>query len=136
MKIIKALTVWQPYASLIALGLKTEEIRRWWTRHRGPLAIHAGQQINRAFYANEEIYQALKDLYPTHLDLPVGRVLCLVNLKDIRNSLEDSAAQGFCTAHPGLGAAGAVELGDAGMKIHAKTPRGRWRKAYEGRLGR
>lgn len=39
---MKALTVRQPWASLIAAGVKTIETRSWSTRYRGPLAIHAG----------------------------------------------------------------------------------------------
>lgn len=38
-----ALTVSQPYASLIARGEKWIENRRWETKYRGPLAIHAGK---------------------------------------------------------------------------------------------
>ena len=39
---MKALTIRQPWASLIAAGVKTIETRSWSTRYRGPLAIHAG----------------------------------------------------------------------------------------------
>jgi hypothetical protein len=39
---MKALTVRQPYAQLIALGVKTIETRSWATNYRGPLLIHAG----------------------------------------------------------------------------------------------
>lgn len=39
---MKALTLHQPWASLIALGVKTIETRSWSTKYRGPLAIHAG----------------------------------------------------------------------------------------------
>lgn len=38
-----ALTVCQPYAELIARGIKTVENRTWPTRYRGQLAIHAGK---------------------------------------------------------------------------------------------
>lgn len=38
---MKALTLWQPWASLVALGVKTVETRSWSTPYRGPLAIHA-----------------------------------------------------------------------------------------------
>ena len=38
---MKVLTLHQPYASLIASGLKTIETRGWNTKYRGPLAIHA-----------------------------------------------------------------------------------------------
>lgn len=40
---MKALTISQPYASLIASGEKWVENRRWGTSYRGPLAIHAGK---------------------------------------------------------------------------------------------
>lgn len=39
---MKALTIRQPWAQLIALGEKTIETRTRATSHRGPLAIHAG----------------------------------------------------------------------------------------------
>lgn len=39
---MKALTLHQPWASLVALGVKTIETRSWATKHRGPIAIHAG----------------------------------------------------------------------------------------------
>ena len=38
----RALTLHQPWASLIAIGAKTMETRSWSTSYRGPLAIHAG----------------------------------------------------------------------------------------------
>lgn len=40
---MKALTISQPYASLIADGEKPVENRRWDTGYRGSLAIHAGK---------------------------------------------------------------------------------------------
>ncbi len=40
---MKALTICQPYAELIARGDKPIENRTWPTRYRGPLAIHAGK---------------------------------------------------------------------------------------------
>lgn len=40
---MKALTIRQPWASLIAAGVKTIETRSWSTKYRGPLAIHAGK---------------------------------------------------------------------------------------------
>lgn len=38
---MKALTLTEPYASLIARGVKRIETRDWSTRYRGPVAIHA-----------------------------------------------------------------------------------------------
>ena len=42
---MKALTLWQPWASLVALGVKTIETRSWSTTYRGPLAIHAAKRV-------------------------------------------------------------------------------------------
>lgn len=41
---MKALTLWQPWASLVALGEKKIETRTWSTTYRGTLAIHASNQ--------------------------------------------------------------------------------------------
>lgn len=38
---MRALTLWQPWASLVALGVKAIETRSWGTAYRGPLLIHA-----------------------------------------------------------------------------------------------
>lgn len=40
---MKALTICQPYAQLIACGEKLVENRGWPTHYRGPLLIHAGK---------------------------------------------------------------------------------------------
>jgi hypothetical protein len=42
---MKCITIRQPWAALIARGLKTEEFRNWQTDYRGPLAIHAGRTL-------------------------------------------------------------------------------------------
>lgn len=38
------LSLWQPWATLMALGVKTIETRSWSTRYRGPLLIHAAKR--------------------------------------------------------------------------------------------
>lgn len=40
---MKAITLWQPWASLIACGTKKYETRSWSTNYRGPIAIHAAK---------------------------------------------------------------------------------------------
>lgn len=42
---MKALTLHQPWASLVALGVKTIETRSWSTKYRGQLVIHAGRSL-------------------------------------------------------------------------------------------
>jgi activating signal cointegrator 1 len=46
---MKALTIRQPWASLIAAGIKTVETRSRRTSHRGPIAIHAGMKRPEPF---------------------------------------------------------------------------------------
>lgn len=41
---MKAITIQQPWAGLIASGHKRFETRGWKTNYRGPIAIHAGKQ--------------------------------------------------------------------------------------------
>ena len=41
---MKALTIHQPWASLLARGAKRFETRSWATNYRGPIAIHASKK--------------------------------------------------------------------------------------------
>lgn len=73
---MKALTVCQPYASMIArmaagvVGEKRVENRRWATTHRGPLVIHAG--LSRRWFSVPVVDELL----------PRGCLLCVVRLVD------------------------------------------------------
>jgi len=73
---IPVLSVRQPWASLIADGLKTIEVRKWVPGHRGPLAIHASQSFdNNSFHV-------LRHLHPDLVlkDEPLGEIIAVVNL--------------------------------------------------------
>lgn len=41
---MKAITIWQPWATALALGIKHNETRSWETNYRGPIAIHAAKK--------------------------------------------------------------------------------------------
>jgi hypothetical protein len=87
---MKALTLWQPWASLVAIGAKKVETRCWFTKHRGPLAIHSAQIIPYKFLGKSRhsaefklfLERALPGGIPLKHDtrLPLGKVLCIVNL--------------------------------------------------------
>lgn len=74
---MKALTLTQPWASLVALGLKRIETRPWQTRYRGQLAIHAakGFPAQARRFADEERFRGR---LPERL--PFGAILCTVDL--------------------------------------------------------
>lgn len=56
---MKALTIKQPWAGLIAGGWKDVENRVWRTGYRGPVLIHASKKLDPAeFLAAEELIRA------------------------------------------------------------------------------
>lgn len=65
------ITIRQPWASLIAAGVKRVENRVWKTKHRGPLFIHAGS-------AQDANARGLIEQYRERLpagELPFGKIL-------------------------------------------------------------
>jgi len=62
---VKALSVQQPWASMIAQGSKTIETRNWSSEYRGDLLIVSTQN-------------------PKIPGLPLGKALCIANLVDCR----------------------------------------------------
>lgn len=47
---MKCISLWQPWATLIAIGAKRIETRGWSTDYRGPLAIHAAKKWTRKMH--------------------------------------------------------------------------------------
>jgi hypothetical protein len=74
---MKAISLLQPWASLIMLGYKSYETRSWATKHRGPLAIaaSAGKQGREACTPSSDIAIMLANHGLTFDDLPRGAVL-------------------------------------------------------------
>lgn len=104
---MKALTLWQPWASLMALREKTIETRPWSTKYRGLLAIHSASKIppqwlgasrHQRGFRDElaDIFQCRRDRDDrtgVHVDqaiskLPFGCVLCIVRLVDVRETAD------------------------------------------------
>jgi hypothetical protein len=78
---LKAITLLQPWASLLAAGIKTIETRSWNTNHRGPLLIHASQKTDepRQVYimGREWMRELLAAKLGVHAlaDLPLGKIV-------------------------------------------------------------
>ena len=67
---MKALTLTQPWATLVAIGAKGIETRSWKTSYRGPLAIHAAKgfpKYARKFTTLPECYEAVRKCYAQNL---------------------------------------------------------------------
>jgi len=59
---MKVLTLYQPYATLVAVGAKRIETRSWSTKYRGPLAIHVSKhkEIDHKLWWSEPFATALE----------------------------------------------------------------------------
>lgn len=78
---MRALSVRQPWATLIQRGWKTVEVRSWSTRYRGPLLIVSARAVSR--------HPAAGDWQGT--DWPRGVTLCVVDLVDVVEGMSEHA---------------------------------------------
>ena len=84
---MKAISLKQPWATLVILGAKVYETRSWRTSHRGPLAIHAGTTLAddmKRLCSQEPYCSVLRAAgYRAAIDLPRGAVLGTVTVVDV-----------------------------------------------------
>ena len=82
---IKAISLTQPWATLVALGEKRVETRSWMTHYTGLLAIHSSKTYPQ--WARELCEQEpfRTSLYGCGL-IPQGHVLCIVRLHGCRRT--------------------------------------------------
>ncbi len=92
-KEIKTISLYQPWATLLATGAKRYETRSWSTSHRGPMAIHAGKHWTprTAAQCKEEPFASLLwskgfylDTVAPDPDLPLGCIVAVGNLISCR----------------------------------------------------
>lgn len=85
---MKALTLKQPWASLIAEGQKRFETRSWATKYRGPIAIHASKRLdpNDAALLQMEPFKSALTRDPAAL--PTGAIIATGYLSDCFHSAE------------------------------------------------
>lgn len=70
---MKAITLKQPWASLVAYGIKKYEFRTWKTNYRGKLLIHAGAGIDK---------DEMKKYVDLGIDFPKSKIIAIVDLVD------------------------------------------------------
>ena len=79
---MKAISLWQPWASYMADGQKLIETRHWPISYRGPLLIHAAKRMDECSTSQRAT-------------LPFGALLCIVDLinckrtEDLRDSISE-----------------------------------------------
>lgn len=78
---MKALTLLQPWASLVVMGVKSVETRSWNTKYRGELLIHASLGKAGSIFASEPPF----NIYiPDFRKLSFGFILGKVTLTDVQ----------------------------------------------------
>ena len=83
---MKAITILQPWASLVACGEKKIETRSWATRYRGEIAIHAAAKHTRLQF-KEPYHAVLSTHYKLHVpytedEIPYGSIIAVADLVD------------------------------------------------------
>ena len=70
---MKVITVKQPFATLIAEGLKEYEFRTWKTKYCGDILIHAGKGIDK---------EAMERFKHLNLEYPTGCIIAIATITD------------------------------------------------------
>lgn len=79
---MKAISLWQPWASLVALSLKLIETRGRLTHIRGRIAIHAAAKKYSGAALAALLAEAGVDSALVARDLPLGAIVAVATLED------------------------------------------------------
>lgn len=128
---MKALTLTQPWATLVAAGVKHIETRAWGTSYRGPIAIHAAKGLNVETFphGDEDLatlcslepfksalidagfyYEVAATVVPAPLALPRGQIIAVATLDRVTRMTEQGIT-GLRDLHPREHAFGYYEPG-------------------------
>lgn len=85
---MKALTIWQPWASLIACGVKQYETRSWPTKYRGPIAIHTATKNISASVSVDRVGKIVVEMMNIHRcppweKMPRGQIIATAELVNV-----------------------------------------------------
>lgn len=81
---MRAISLWQPWASLVAAGLKVYETRHWSTDYRGALAIHAAKRrVSIVGWEQTAADWAARLSVKSLADLPYGAFVGINDLTDV-----------------------------------------------------
>jgi hypothetical protein len=81
---IRAISLWQPWAGALAVGIKTVETRPWQTKVRGDLLICSAKKVVQPFFYPNNYEDVVSDCNPKERDLLEikGHALCIVEIVD------------------------------------------------------
>lgn len=83
---MKAITVWQPWAQLLAEGKKHEETRSWRTNYRGEILIHAAKADHSGILLHlpMKVLEHFQRAGATSRQLATGAIIGKAKLTDCR----------------------------------------------------
>ena len=77
---MKAISLLQPWATLVVMGVKKIETRNWGTKHRGTILIHASQGKAGSIFAADAPF---KKYIPDFKKLPFGAIIGEATIADV-----------------------------------------------------
>ena len=87
---MKVITLKQPWATLVAEGIKQYEFRSWKYNYRGEILIHAGAGIDK---------DAMKKVESLNLEYPQKKIIAKVTIEDCMELNEDLNKE-ICSSNP------------------------------------
>lgn len=119
---MKALTIKEPWASLIVQGFKKYEFRSWKTNYRGKILIHAGLSKEKIEKFNNY-----------NLDISSGEIVgeayitdCILVDEKFDKALREIDSNVYCSNHVGLYAFKLEKIAKYDKKIKVKGRLGLW----------
>ena len=87
---MRAISLWQPWATAVARGSKRIETRHWSTAYRGPLAIHAAKRFVRSelrAYHGDPAWRAAmgwtdRNCFAQAEEMPFGALIAVTSIVD------------------------------------------------------
>lgn len=87
---MKVITLKQPWATLVAEGIKKYEFRSWRYNYRGEILIHAGAGVD---------YEAMKKIESLSFEYPQKKIIAKVTIEDCLE-LNDELNKKICESNP------------------------------------
>lgn len=90
---MKCLSLLQPYAWCVAIGLKPIETRTWKSPYRGPILIAASKRLHQPHY---DYLKSIGIQLPHKGELDYGKIIATAHLSLIEPYRKEQEALGLC----------------------------------------
>lgn len=124
---MKALTLKQPWATLVAIGAKRIETRSWSTNYRGPIAITASKHWSRKEQIISLSSPFIERLSEANYlpDIPLGSIVATCNIVDCLPMEAHICLPGIFDEYPDLNTSTEIAFGDFNI-FDLRNGRRRW----------